>query len=130
MSPASKRLISSWNLQPLEPEKEEESLVLSHSLQQYRVQSAEELKQYQQLFNDERKIATDNVYSKLQSKKKEYINAMKTESAVLHKYHDMELQMQGIEVEGGLKSTVYSFFPVDSKTLALTDREVTAIIKN
>ncbi|MDI2586613.1 hypothetical protein OR571_05560 [Psychrobacillus sp. NEAU-3TGS] len=122
-------------------EKNEEVLILQNALQQYHFQAANELKQYQQLFKDERAIAMDKIYSKMMSKKREYVEAMKEEAEVLHQFQAVDLQIQLVEQAAGMKKDVYNIFTVDSAPmpshlkryngiyLALTHEEVQKIIK-
>ncbi|WP_066385492.1 hypothetical protein [Neobacillus mesonae] len=132
------------NLAKLEAElieKQEEAVILNQALNRYKFQAAKELKQYQQIFNDERAIDSNKVYSKMMAAKREYVETMKAEAEVLHKYKEIDVLMQGIEVAAGIKSTVYNIFEVDSAPiighlnrhnsvyLALTHEEVQKIIK-
>lgn len=122
-------------------EKQEELLILSNALQRYKIQSAEGLKQFHQLFNDERTIASQKAYSKMMAKKREYVETIKTEAEALHHYQAIDVIMQEIEMEAGLRNGIYSTFSVDSAPiqghlnrhkgvyLALPNEDVQKIIK-
>lgn len=130
-----------FKLQTVLEEKNEEVLILQNALQRYHFQVANELKQYQQLFKDERAIASKKSYSKLMAKKREYVEAMKEEAEVLHHFQAIDVQMQLVEQAAGLKKDVYNLFTVDSAPmlshlnrhngvyLAITHEEVQKIIK-
>lgn len=122
-------------------EKQEEVLILQKALQRFHLQVAEELKGYQQLFKEERAIASEKAYGRMMAKKREYVEAMKEEAEVLHQYQAVEYQMQLVELAAGWKKDVYNFFTVDTAPmpshlnrhngiyLAITHAEVQAIIK-
>lgn len=122
-------------------EKQEELLILTNALKRYKLQSSEELKQYQELFNDDRAIAKEKAYSKMMTKKREYIVAMQEEAEALHEFQAIDVKMQEIELEAGLRNGIFNTFTVDSAPipshlnrhsgvyLALTHEEVQKIIK-
>ncbi|USK45514.1 hypothetical protein [Cytobacillus oceanisediminis] len=121
--------------------KQEELLILNKALQQFNLQSAEGLKQFHQLFNDERKIATDKAYSKMMNAKRAYVETMKAEAEVLHEYQVIDVMMQEVELQAGLRKDIYNILTVDSAPiqghlnrhsnvyLALPHEDVTKIIK-
>jgi acetyl/propionyl-CoA carboxylase alpha subunit len=122
-------------------EKQEEILILSNALQRYKIQSVEGLKQFHQLFIDERTIASQKAYSKMMAKKREYVETLKAESEVLHHYQALDVKMQEIELEAGLRNGIYNTFAVDSAPvpghlnrhngvyLAIPNEEVQKVIK-
>ncbi|MDF2039351.1 MULTISPECIES: hypothetical protein [Cytobacillus] len=121
--------------------KQEELLILNKALQQFKLQSAEGLKQFHQLFIDERKIATDKAYSKMMNAKRAYVETMKAESELLHQYQAIDVQMQEIELEAGLRKDIYNILPLNAAPiqghlnrhngvyLALPNEDVQKIIK-
>ncbi len=123
-------------------EKQEELVILENALTQYKLKSAEEVRKMQQLFKNERKIAADKAYRKMMAAKREYVETMKAEAEVLHRFAELDMRIQEVEYAAGIRNGVYSGFEVDSATipgnadrhngvyLALTHDEVKKIIKN
>ncbi|QFT88067.1 hypothetical protein FIU87_05390 [Bacillus sp. THAF10] len=123
-------------------EKQEEEVILMATIQRYKFQSAGELKKLQPLFNDEMAIAKEKAYSRMMAKKREYVEVMKAESDVLHRYHNLDVQLQSIEIEAGLRKDVYNIFTVDSAPiqghlnrhngiyLAFTHEDVKKVLSN
>ncbi|MED4037047.1 hypothetical protein [Niallia taxi] len=123
-------------------EKQEELIIITNALQRYHLQAANELKGYKQAFNDEKAITSQKAYNKMMAAKREYVEAMKKESIALHKYQAIDVQIQLIEQQAGLKKDVYNIFTVNSAPmishlnrhnnvyLALTHDEVKTIVSN
>lgn len=93
---------------------QEEETILIASLQQYKLQAAEQLKQYTHPFNDERKIAEAKAFKKMMAAKREYVETIKAKAEVLHQYQAIDVQIQQVELAAGLRKDIYNILPVQS----------------
>lgn len=122
--------------------KEEELIVLKNFLQRFKHEAANKVKKLEKLFQDEKKVSEQRVYSKLMNAKYQYVKSLIEEGKTLQEIKDVDVQLQEILYNAGWKNSVYTQLDVNSASipthvnrhngiyLALPHNDVVKILKN
>jgi hypothetical protein len=89
-------------------EKQEEAVILSNAIQQYKYQAGEEASNISKLFNEDKSLQEKKAYGRMMNQKKSYIDAILKESETLKELSSVDGKLQQILVSAGRKKQVYS----------------------
>jgi hypothetical protein len=132
-------------LEKLQGEKQtlaEEVTVLGAVIPRFKIDKANEIKELDRLFQEEKRMVEDTAYKRMAAAKKVYEESIIKESESLHEYRARDVDLQLIEYGAGQRQSIFSDLVVRSAAiesdayrfggvyLPLEMRDIIRLIKN
>lgn len=112
-------------------EKSEDLIVIQKVLDRYKQQAADQAKQLERMFIEERNMVVYESYKRMNAARSVYIKALQ-DTDELNLYRDLERGLQEVEVAANRRRYVDTTFPIDQlklNALSLNPQEVNTIVK-
>ncbi|KQU17811.1 hypothetical protein ASG65_26205 [Bacillus sp. Leaf13] len=95
----------------------EEVIVLQNVIPRFKIDKANEIKELDRLFQEEKRMVEHTAYQRMMKAKKVYEEAIIKESEILHEYQKRDIDLQFIEYEAGQRQSIFSDLVVRSAAI-------------
>lgn len=111
--------------------KQEEKLILSNAIHQYKYQIGEKAIEVRKLFTVDKRLSEEKCYSHMMYAKKQYVDEILKQSETIRELDNVDAQLQYILQESGIQKNIYSGIDMSKSTdLQLSLQEVRRFITN